>query len=110
MAVNPPRAAFLDYPLGHSAGKPGDPEQQRDILVAALSLFETTAEAGSLETLPFQWDEAEAWKSFALGGDMRLERFETPQYQNEEDRQKVETGDQSALGMCSGGACFAPPR
>jgi len=38
-AVNPPRAAFLDFPLGHTAGKPGDPELQRAILADALSSF-----------------------------------------------------------------------
>ena len=38
-AVNPPRAAFLDYLLGHTAGKPFDRDLQRAIAVSALDAF-----------------------------------------------------------------------
>ena len=36
MAFKPPRTVFLDFPLGCPAGKPNEPELQRDILRAAL--------------------------------------------------------------------------
>ena len=35
-SVHPPRAVFLDYPLGHTTGKPHEPALQRDILLQAL--------------------------------------------------------------------------
>ncbi|MBI3968421.1 MAG: hypothetical protein HY329_22530 [Chloroflexi bacterium] len=90
-AVNPPRAAFLDYPLGHTTGKPGEPELQREILLAALDAFTSLTAPGQVKLLPFRWDEEEAWKETAQRrGDDRLPRVETPQFQNEEDRRLAE--------------------
>ena len=37
MAFKPPRTVFLDFPLGCPAGKPNEPELQREILRAALA-------------------------------------------------------------------------
>ena len=39
-SVNPPRAAYLDFPLGHTTGKPHDAEGQRRILRDALAIFQ----------------------------------------------------------------------
>ena len=90
-AVNPPRAAFVDFPLGHTTGKRGDPKLQREILLAALDAFETVTEPGSVRHLPFRWSDDDAWKAEAMkGGDARLARDETPQWQNEEDRRRAE--------------------
>jgi hypothetical protein len=90
-AVNPPRAAFLDFPLGHTAGKPGDPEMQRGILADALGAFDTMTAPGSIRRLPYRWSEDEEWKEKAFaGGDDRLPRRDTPQYQTREDRRKAE--------------------
>jgi NAD(P)-dependent dehydrogenase (short-subunit alcohol dehydrogenase family) len=33
-SVNPPRAAFVDLPLGNTAGRPNDPED-----IAAMAVF-----------------------------------------------------------------------
>ena len=55
-AVNPPRAAFLDYPLGHQTGKPDNPANQRAIVLAALSAFETISKPGTIVELPYVWD------------------------------------------------------
>jgi hypothetical protein len=44
-AVNPPRAVFLNYPLGHQTGKPNDSEGQRAIIRDALGAFETNKQA-----------------------------------------------------------------
>jgi hypothetical protein len=90
-AVHPPRAAFLDYPLGHTTGKPHEPALQREILRQALQGLTTLTVPGTVLMLPFQWDEAEAWKETAQRGpDDRLPRYDTPQYQNEEDRRRAE--------------------
>jgi hypothetical protein len=98
-AVNPPRAAFLDFPLGHTTGKAHDPAGQRAILRAALAAFQTIREPGGIVTLPFAWSDDDSWKETALRAratgsgdagsllDERTERYDTPQYQCERDRE-----------------------
>ncbi len=99
-AVNPPRALYLDYPLGHTAGKPGAPELQRDIMTDVLRAFEQFDTPGTIEHLPYQWGPDDAWKDSAMRPrseaspsdavafeDERIERFDTPQYQCERDRE-----------------------
>jgi hypothetical protein len=89
-AVNPPRAAFLDYPLGHTTGKPHEPALQRDILLQALAALTSLTEPGSVKMLPFRWSEEQAWQATAQRGpDDRRPRYDTPQYQNDEDRQRA---------------------
>jgi len=89
--VNPPRIAFVDFPLGHTAGKPNDPEMQRDLLVQALDAFRSMKEPGSIKMLNFRWSESDEWKQTAFrGGDGRTPRHDTPQYQTEEDRIRAE--------------------
>jgi D-proline reductase (dithiol) PrdB len=90
-AVNPPRAAFLDYPLGHTTGKPHHPALQREIMLAALEAFTSLSTPGSVKMLPFQWHAEETWKQTAQRGqDDRRPRYDTPQYQTEEDRLRAE--------------------
>jgi hypothetical protein len=55
-AVNPPRAVFLNYPLGHQTGKPDDSANQRAIVLAALNAFETISKPGTIVELPYVWD------------------------------------------------------
>jgi len=86
-AVNPPRAAFLDYPLGHTTGKPHQPALQREILLEALAGFSDLPAPGSVKLLPFQWSADLSWQDTAQRGpDDRRPRYDTPQYQYEEDR------------------------
>ncbi len=95
-SVNPPRGVFLDFPLGHTTGKPHEPELQRDILVQALGHFVTLTTPGSIARLPFRWSEDEAWKETAQRtGEDRLPRHEMPQYQTENDRKLAEANDPS---------------
>jgi hypothetical protein len=92
-AVNPPRAAFLDYPLGHTTGKPHEPALQRQIMREALGAFASLITPGSVKMLPFVWSEDETWKTQAFAGaDDRTERLDTPQYQSDEDRKLAENG------------------
>lgn len=55
MAFKPPRTAFLDFPLGCPAGKPNEPEQQREILKTVLKEAFDYREPWKLIELPFQW-------------------------------------------------------
>jgi hypothetical protein len=91
-AVNPPRAAFVDFPLGHTTGKPHQPALQRAIMVEALDAFTALTTPGSVKRLPFRWSADDTWKDTAQRGpDDRRPRYDTPQYQNEEDRLYAET-------------------
>lgn len=90
-AVNPPRAAFLDFPLGHTAGKPNEPELNLQIMRETLDAFTSLTEPGSVKMLPFTWSDDETWRERAQRGqDDRLPRYDTPQYQTEEDRHRAE--------------------
>ena len=55
-AVKPPRAVFLNFPLGHQTGKPHDRELQRRIVRDALAAFETISRPGEIVELPYVWD------------------------------------------------------
>jgi hypothetical protein len=104
-AANPPRAAYVDFPLGHTAGKPHQHELNRAIMRDALAVFETLTQPGVV-TLPYQWAADDAWKDGVMrprapGGapdDARVERVAQPQYQNDSDRAAAE----AAL---AGGGC-----
>lgn len=51
----PPRTVFLDFPLGCTAGKPNEPEQQREILRTALGLAPEFGEPWKIVDLPFRF-------------------------------------------------------
>jgi hypothetical protein len=98
-SVNPPRAVYLDYPLGHTSGKPHDPMLQDQIIEAALSAFETIETSGTLLELPFRWAESDDWKDSVMRPrgvsdgahrDDRASRSLEPQYQTEQDRLMAE--------------------
>ncbi len=84
-SVNPPRAVFLDFPLGHTAGKAHEPELQYLIAREALQALEEMKKPGSIKRLSYRWSEDESWKD-APSTDSRLERTSEPQFQFEEDR------------------------
>ncbi len=40
LALKPPRALFVQFPMGHPLGEPNNPQLQHRIISAALSLLE----------------------------------------------------------------------
>ncbi|HEX2886358.1 hypothetical protein [Vineibacter terrae] len=93
----PPRAVFVDYPLGHSAGRPFDPADQYRIVRAALQAFGTMSTPGAIVRLEARWDD-DGWRAAAAstrGADTRMPRDTTPQYQTEDDRLLAEARAQS---------------
>lgn len=119
-AVWPPRAAFVDYPLGHTSGRPFAADEQRAIVSGALALAHTAPEPGWAQTLPFEWGDDE-WREAPLrgasltrargesggrnaSGDNRGERHPTPQYQNDEDARlaAARVGEEAACKACVG--------
>jgi len=57
LLVKPPRTFFVNYPLGHTSGKPFDRENQTAILKEALGKAGEIAEPGAIVALPYVWDE-----------------------------------------------------
>ncbi|MBL8386160.1 MAG: hypothetical protein JNM90_23960 [Burkholderiales bacterium] len=84
-----PRAVFVDYPLGHSTGKPFDRADQVGIVRAALAGFDAMTRPGTILRLPNAWDADGAWQADAMRadrGDTRQPRDESPQFQHPADR------------------------
>ena len=90
-----PRAVYLDFPLGRTAGKAGDVAMQRAVMRAALAALRDAERPGEIVGLPYRWAETDDWKDRVMrprqggggGGhdDDRGERHATPQYQTAED-------------------------
>tara|TARA_B100000676_G_scaffold148627_1_gene146919 strand:+ start:642 stop:1037 length:396 start_codon:yes stop_codon:yes gene_type:complete len=84
----PPRAAFLDYPLGHESGRPFDPADQRSVVRQALGLLhalEAPAIVPLANAWPKGWDAVREESRKTEGSDLRSPRDETPRYQTPED-------------------------
>jgi hypothetical protein len=92
-AVNPPRAVFNDFPLGHTAGKPLDRRLQREIMIETLSASATMRTPGSIKMMPYEWSADHSWKHAGAGeGDNRAERTEVPAYQTADDQAAAAEG------------------
>ncbi len=102
-AVNPPRAVYLDYPLGHTAGRKRNKNEQDAIMTETLKTF-ASATSSKVSHLPFEWATDHVWKDTVMRpqagssqsatatthADNRGERFDTPQYQNQLDADAVD--------------------
>jgi len=109
-ATGAPRAAFVDFPLGHTTGKPHQPEMQRALLLEALAGFQEIGEPGGVKHLSARWDDDD-WKLAPMGGqgggagadDARSERRADLQYQSSADRDAAEVRHmQGPCGACVG--------
>ena len=95
-AGRPPRAAFVDYPLGHTTGRPFEPEEQTTIVRAGLEALEGISEPETILDLGYGWPDPN-WSRHEDdmdSGDEREPRGDEPVYQFEEDRLAAE----AALG------------
>ena len=92
-AGRPPRATFVNYPLGFESGRFRDTADQLAVVRQALTRFDAMSSPG-IETLPFEW--LEGWDMInerELGKlDQRSPRTTEPQYQNDADRAAAENG------------------
>lgn len=55
--VLPPRAVFVNFPMGNCFGRPGDVATQTAILREALHLASSDCPGGTLVDLPYDWGE-----------------------------------------------------
>lgn len=88
----PPRAQFLDFPLGFETGPFKDEHAQLEVVCEALKGFESFKSTG-IRPLPFRWPEG--WelvknREESAGDDQRSPRNTEPQYQTGEDRLAAE--------------------
>lgn len=60
--VGVPRLLFSDFPLGNAAGKPRDPQSQRDTLELALRLLEQAVQPRTTWQSPQRWSASGDWK------------------------------------------------
>ena len=58
-----PRVAASEFPMGRALGAVGEAKLHREILLAALEVFETAEEPGWVEHLPHRWqhDDDRTW-------------------------------------------------
>ena len=105
-AANPPRAVFLDYPLGQTAGRAGDPDEQDFVMNSALNAVEGMTQPGAIEAIDLQWSNDDSWKEGVMrvkpDGDVtnlddRSERYSTPQYQHPEDAIAIQADCKSCV-------------
>jgi len=100
-AGKPPRALFVDYPLGHTCGRPFDAKDQYEIVRAGLTGLEAIEEPGAIVDLGRHWSDDDGWKAAAMaseGGDTRSSRDTTPQWQHPDDRVAASGSDTSGDG------------
>ncbi len=91
-AARPPRAVFLDYPLGHTSGRPFETEEQTAVVRAGLEALESIDKPETIIDLAYRWPEP-AWhksEDDMDSGDEREPRGDEPVYQFEEDRLAAE--------------------
>lgn len=117
-AVRPPRSVFVDFPLGHTSGRPHAIDEQRAIVAAALRMAAEADWPGAIVDLPLEWDEDHAWKDGVLRptgaggatgsptGDQRAARTREPVWQHDDDRLAAEAAHRD--GPC--GSCIGTPR
>ena len=101
-SANPPRAAFTDFPLGHTSGRPDRPDEQVAVIRDTLACFKSIDTPGTIVRLDYDWGED--WKEEAQAlKDHRTERLDTPQYQTAADREAAVArfGESVACEVCS---------
>lgn len=91
-SVGAPRAVFLDFPLGRTAGRAFDAPMQRDIVRRALDLLRDAHQPGTIVDLDYRWATDDAWKDDVMKRDSRGVRADTPQYQCAADAAAADPG------------------
>ena len=110
-----PRATFLDWPLGHTSGRPDAPALDAAVMRATLAAFDSIDRPDTIVDLPFPWADDDDWKDrvmrprpkssagAARAADDRVARRATPQYQTPADADAAERSHDGAdCAVCAG--------
>ena len=102
-----PRAVFIDYPLGQTAGRAGDKQEQLSVIQKALEAIEKTDDPGTILDLGLRWEDDSRWKDSVMrpekdkeiksSDDDRLPRSEVPIYQAPDDLTNIEEHCQTCV-------------
>jgi len=76
--VKPPRAAFLNFPLGHQCGNPGDIDLQTNILKDSLNILTTASIPGEVKDLTYEWGRSFDWSDYMKGIEEMLNEENAP--------------------------------
>jgi len=57
--VKPPRSVFVNFPLGHTTGKPFDRDLQARIIKDAFEALKSIRDPGAIVDLPYEWREGD---------------------------------------------------
>lgn len=61
--VKPPRSVFINFPLGHTTGKPFDRDLQMKIIKDTFEALKSLREPGAIVDLPYEWKEGDdSWE------------------------------------------------
>jgi hypothetical protein len=60
--VKPPRGVFVNFPIGHSLGRPSDKTFQMHIIKDALSVLNEAKIPGKITDLPYRWSDDFSWQ------------------------------------------------
>lgn len=62
--VPPPRAVFVDHPVGRTFGRPGERQRNEEVLLKAVAELPNFSEPGQIRDLHCQWDAdgGRAWE------------------------------------------------
>ena len=69
------RLLFNDFPLGNSAGRPNDVDNQRAVLGLALDLLESATAARTTVQSPFRWADDATWKRDFYNLDLKADQI-----------------------------------
>ena len=79
--VRPPRAVFLDYPMGNEIGRPGNVEEQRAILRAAFGALPRMTEPGQIVDIGMRLEETapdgRPWRDWVYTKEFRRHHMKT---------------------------------
>jgi len=73
--VRPPRAVFVNFPMGNEIGRPGEVDEQRAIVRGALDAVAAIDEPGTIVELPYGFDgtapDGRTWQDWVYTKDFR---------------------------------------
>jgi len=79
--LRPPRAAFVDYPMGNEIGRPGNVEEQRRIVRGAFSALSGMSVPGTIVDLGMRLDadapDGRPWRDWVYTKEFRRHHMKT---------------------------------
>lgn len=81
----PPRTAFVNYPLGHQAGKPLNIADQLRVVQTGLDTLEVMQQPGQVSIVDCTWGQTEDICAIVGGREVVLRRSTDTKYQCQED-------------------------